>query len=204
MILDMIQGCRYLRRSTDRWLLSKNSTTRLKDSKVATGPVCCETVRCLLQTRRVYIYTLVLTRLLVNHEYNINVSAPMSVWHPSSIRPFLIFRPHHHVFPNVSFSKHKTALLPNDGVLPTAGTFTECFKENFLPNGVSLLNSSHKSVSFPYQFLVLTPSAGGRRTVYEEHFGRVFFMSSCFASLCFNLSSRWFSFGGSWPDSLRG
>jgi hypothetical protein len=30
MILDMIQGCRYLRRSTDRWLLSKNSTTWLK------------------------------------------------------------------------------------------------------------------------------------------------------------------------------
>jgi hypothetical protein len=39
MILDMIQGCRYLRRSTDRWLLSKNSTTQLKDSKVGTGPV---------------------------------------------------------------------------------------------------------------------------------------------------------------------
>jgi hypothetical protein len=34
MILDMIQGCRYLRRSTDRWILSKNSTTRLEDSKV--------------------------------------------------------------------------------------------------------------------------------------------------------------------------
>jgi hypothetical protein len=34
MILDMIQGCRYLRRSTDRWFPSKNSTTRLKDSKV--------------------------------------------------------------------------------------------------------------------------------------------------------------------------
>jgi hypothetical protein len=33
MILDMMQGCRYLRRSMDRWLLSKNSTTRLKDSK---------------------------------------------------------------------------------------------------------------------------------------------------------------------------
>jgi hypothetical protein len=29
----MIQGCRYLRRSTDRWLLSKNSTTRLKGLK---------------------------------------------------------------------------------------------------------------------------------------------------------------------------
>jgi hypothetical protein len=30
----MIQGCRYLRRSTDRWTISKNSMTRLKDSKV--------------------------------------------------------------------------------------------------------------------------------------------------------------------------
>jgi hypothetical protein len=30
MILDMIQGCRYLRRSTGRWLLSKNSTSRLE------------------------------------------------------------------------------------------------------------------------------------------------------------------------------
>jgi hypothetical protein len=35
----MIQGCRYLRRSTDRWLLSKNSTTRLKDSKFGTRPI---------------------------------------------------------------------------------------------------------------------------------------------------------------------
>jgi hypothetical protein len=71
MILDMIQGCRYLRRSTDRWLLSKNLTTRLKDSKVGTGRVVCEIVRSLLQTLRVYIYTLVLTQLLVDHEYNI-------------------------------------------------------------------------------------------------------------------------------------
>jgi hypothetical protein len=39
MILDMIPGCRYLRRSTDRWLLSKHSMTRLKDSKVGTGLV---------------------------------------------------------------------------------------------------------------------------------------------------------------------
>jgi hypothetical protein len=29
-------------------------------------------------------------------------------------------------------------------------------EENFLPNGVPLPNSAHKSVSFPYQFLVLT------------------------------------------------
>jgi hypothetical protein len=68
MILDMIQGCRYLRRSTDRWLLSKNSMTRLKDSKIGTGPVCCEIVRYVLQTLRVHIYTLVLSRLLVDHD----------------------------------------------------------------------------------------------------------------------------------------
>jgi hypothetical protein len=127
-----------------------------KESKVGTGPVCCEIVRSLLQTRRVYIYTLVLIRLLVDHEYNINVPTPMSVSHPSSIRPFLIFRPCHHVFPNVSFSKHKIALLSNDDMLPTAGTFTECFEENFPPNGVLLPNSAHKLVSFLYQFLVLT------------------------------------------------
>jgi hypothetical protein len=72
------------------------------------------------------------------------------------LSPFLIFRPRHHVFPNASFSKRKTALLPNDGALPTVGTFTECFEENFLPNGVSLPDSAHKSVSFLYQFLVLT------------------------------------------------
>jgi hypothetical protein len=50
----------------------------------------------------------------------------------------------------------QTALLPNDGVLPTACILTECFGENFLPNGVFLPNSAHKSVSFLYQVLVLT------------------------------------------------
>jgi hypothetical protein len=80
----------------------------------------------------------------------------MSVLQPSSIRFFFTFRPRHHVFPNVFSSKRETALLPNDGVLPTAGVFTECFEENFLPNGVLLPNSAHKSVPFLYQFLVLT------------------------------------------------
>jgi hypothetical protein len=62
--------------------------------------------------------------------------------HPSSIRSFIIFKPHHHAFPNASPSKRETALLPNDGALPTADVFTECFEENFLPN------SAHRSV-FP-------------------------------------------------------
>jgi hypothetical protein len=83
----------------------------------------------------------------------------MSVLHLSSIRPFFIFRPRHHAFPNVSLSKRKTAHLSNDGALPIAGIFTECFEENFLPNGVLLPNSAHKSVSFLYQFLVLTEMA---------------------------------------------
>jgi hypothetical protein len=37
----------------------------------ARGRFSCEDVRFLLQTSRVYIYTLVLTRLLVDYEYNI-------------------------------------------------------------------------------------------------------------------------------------
>jgi hypothetical protein len=73
----------------------------------------------------------------------------MSVLHPSSIRPFLIFRPHHHVFPNASSSKRKTVLLPNDGVLPTAGIFTECFEKNFLSNGVFLTKLVPQVSLFP-------------------------------------------------------
>jgi hypothetical protein len=46
-----------------------DSTRRTQ--KLARGPVCCEIVRSLLQTLRVYIYTLVLTQLLVGHDYNI-------------------------------------------------------------------------------------------------------------------------------------
>jgi hypothetical protein len=80
----------------------------------------------------------------------------MFVLHPSSIRPFFTFRQRHHVFPNTLSSKRETTLLSNDGVLPTAGIFTECFEENLLPNGVLLPNSAHMSVSFLYQFLVLT------------------------------------------------
>jgi hypothetical protein len=39
--------------------------------KVARGRFVVEIVRFLLQTLRVYIYTLVLTRLLVDHDYDI-------------------------------------------------------------------------------------------------------------------------------------
>jgi hypothetical protein len=57
MILDMIQGCRYLRRSTDRWLLSKNSTTRLNDSKIGTGPVLlCRCSIPITDIKGLYLY----------------------------------------------------------------------------------------------------------------------------------------------------
>jgi hypothetical protein len=76
----------------------------------------------------------------------------MSISHPSSIHPFFIFKPRYHAFLNASSSKRKTALLPNDDVLPTADAFTECFEENFLSNGALLPNSGHRSVSSLYQF----------------------------------------------------
>jgi hypothetical protein len=67
----MIQGCRYLRRSTDRWLLSKNSMTRLEGLESWHEAGLLWNCSILLQTLRVHIYTLVLTRLLVDHDYNI-------------------------------------------------------------------------------------------------------------------------------------
>jgi hypothetical protein len=59
----------------------------------------------------------------------------MSISHPSSIRPFFIFKPRHQAFPNASSSKCETTLLLNDDILPTTDAFTECFEENLLPNG---------------------------------------------------------------------
>jgi hypothetical protein len=86
----------------------------------------------------------------------INAPAPMSVSHPSSIRPFLIFKTRHHAFSNAFSSKRETSLLLNDDVLPTADVFTECLEENPLPNGALLPNLAHRSVLSLYQFLVLT------------------------------------------------
>jgi hypothetical protein len=58
MILDMIQCCRYLRRSTDRWFLSKNSTTRLKDSMFGTGPVLlCRCSIPIIDIKGLYLYS---------------------------------------------------------------------------------------------------------------------------------------------------
>jgi hypothetical protein len=65
----MIQGCRYLRRSTNRWLLSKNST--IEGLKNWHGAGLLWNCSIPITTLRVHIYTLALTRLLVDHDYNI-------------------------------------------------------------------------------------------------------------------------------------
>jgi hypothetical protein len=137
MILDMIQGCRYLRRSTDRWLLSKNSTTRLEGLKTWHGAGLLWNCSILItNTKGSYLYPCSNTtpsRPWLQHL--LPAPTPMSVSHPSSIRHFFIFKPRHHTFPNASSSKRETTLLPNDDILPTTDVFTECFEENLLPNG---------------------------------------------------------------------
>jgi hypothetical protein len=73
------------------------------------------------------------------------------------------------------FFQAQTALLLNDGALPTASIFAESFEENFLPNGASLPNSAHKSVPFMYQFLVLTlPLYSTLQRIYSGKFTRRF------------------------------
>jgi hypothetical protein len=57
MILDMIQGCRYSRKSTDRWTLSKNSTTRQRTQGFCVKPVCIENVSnvCYIHSGPIFI-----------------------------------------------------------------------------------------------------------------------------------------------------
>jgi hypothetical protein len=106
----------------------------------------------------------------------------MSVLHPSSIRPFLIFRTRHHVSPNASSSKRKTALLPNDGALPTAGIFTECFKENFLSNGAFLTKLGPQVSLFSIPILGVNSKYEGDKSI------ELSYTSSCLILLAFSSS----------------
>jgi hypothetical protein len=136
--------------------------------KVSTGPVCCEIVRPLLQTLRVYIYTLALTRLLVDHDYNIYCLKLIS-WRHVRLVPVINSSLSLYSIRVITHSRMLSAftrgivLLPNDDVLPTTDASTECFGENPLPNGALLPNSAHMLVSSLYQFLVLTGTSSGGR-----------------------------------------
>jgi hypothetical protein len=131
----MIQGCRYLRRSTDRWLLSKNSTTRLKDSKFGTGPVLLW--RCsipITDIKCLYLYPCPNTtpgRLRVQHlisKLMLRCQCPSCTHH--QFIPSLYWATSSHI-PKNFLLKAQTVLLPNDGALPTTSIFTESSEEIF-------------------------------------------------------------------------
>jgi hypothetical protein len=160
-ILDMIQGCRYLRRSTDRWLLSKNSTTRLEGLESWHGANLLWNCSIpITNTKGLYLY-LALARLLVDHDYNIYCLKSIP-WHHVCLVPVINSSPSLYPIHVITHSwmlsafTHGTVLLSNDDVLLTADASTECFEENLLPNGAILPNSVHMSVSSLYQCLVLT------------------------------------------------
>jgi hypothetical protein len=155
----MVQGCRYLRRSTNRWLLSKNSTTRLEGHKGWHGAGLLWNCSIPI-TNTKGIYTLALTRLLVDHDHNIYCLKLIPWRHVrlvSIINPSPSLYSIHVIMHSrmLSAFTRGTVLLPNDDALPTADTSTECFEENLL-SWYSSANSAHMSVSFLYQFLVLT------------------------------------------------
>jgi hypothetical protein len=169
MILDMIQGCRYLRRSTDRWLLSKNSTTRLKGLKSWHGAGLLWNCSIpITNTKGSYLYpgsNMTPSRPWLQHLLpKINTTMPMSVSHPSSIRPLLYIQiTSSHIPECFPLSPVEQFFYRNDDILQTAHASIECFKKNLLPNGALLPNSAHMSVFSLYQFLVLTyaPSITG-------------------------------------------
>jgi hypothetical protein len=110
MILDMIQGCRYLRRSTDRWLLSKNSTTRLEglESWHEAG-LLWNCSMPITNTKGLYLYpgsNTTPSRPRLQHllpKFNTMASCPSCIHH--QFIPFFISNPRHHAFPNV-FRSH--------------------------------------------------------------------------------------------------
>jgi hypothetical protein len=168
MILDMIQDCRYLRRSTDRWLLSKNSTTRLEGLESWHGAGLLRNCSIpITNTKGSYLYpgsNTTPSRPRLQHLLpKINVMAPC----PSRTR--------HQFIPSL-YSSHvitHSRMLPLSSVKPLfcrimtysrpRTPFTECFEENLLPTGALLPNSAHRSVSYLYPLLVLTydPSITG-------------------------------------------
>jgi hypothetical protein len=101
----MIQGCWYLRRSTDRWLLSKNSTTRLEGLKSLHGAGLLW--NCLIpvtNTKSLYLYpgsNTTPSRPRLPHVLSkINTMASCLSRTRHQFISFFIFNPRHHAFPN--------------------------------------------------------------------------------------------------------
>jgi hypothetical protein len=101
MILDMIQGCWYLRRSTDRWLLSKNSTTRLEGLESWHGAGLLWNCSIpITNTKGLYLYpgsNMTPSRPRLQYllpKINTMVSCPSRIHH--QLVSFFVSSPHHH------------------------------------------------------------------------------------------------------------
>jgi hypothetical protein len=134
MILDMIQGCRYLRRSTDRWLLSKNSTSRLEGLESWHGAGLLWNCSIpITNTMGLYLY-LVLTRLLVGHDYNIYYSN-LTPWRHVCLVSIINSSPSLYSIHVIMHSRmlfaftRGTVLLPNDDALPTAAPLPNALRK---------------------------------------------------------------------------
>jgi hypothetical protein len=133
----MIQGCRYLRRSTDRWLLSNNSTTQLKDSMFGTGPILlCRCSIPITYIKGLYLYPCPNTtpsRLRVQHlmsKLMFRRQCPSRTRHqfvPS------LYRATSSRIPENFLLKAQTVILPNDGALPTASILYRIHLRRFFP-----------------------------------------------------------------------
>jgi hypothetical protein len=163
----MIQGCRYLRRSTDRWLLSKNSTARLKDSKVGTGPdLLCNCSIPITNTKGLYLYPCPNTtpgQLRVQHSLPKLMSRRQCL---SRTRHQFV----HSLYPGhvITYSRMIPSSSANNPSVEWWRTTDRKYLYRILWGEFPaewrfLPNSTHKSVPFLYQFLVLTyaPSITG-------------------------------------------
>jgi hypothetical protein len=143
MILDMIQGCLYLRRSTGRWLLSKNSTTRLEGLESWHGAVLLWNCSIpITNTKGLYLYpgpntTPSWPRLQhLLPKINTMASCPSCIHH--QFIPLFIFNPRHHAFPKCfplspveQFFCRMTMHSRPQTPLPNALTKTSCRMEPF-------------------------------------------------------------------------
>jgi hypothetical protein len=101
----MIQGCQYLRRSTDWWFLSKNSTTRLEGLEGWHGAGLLWNCSIpITNTKGLYLYpgsNTTPSRPWLQHllpKINTMASCPSRTHH--QFIPFFISNPRHHAFSN--------------------------------------------------------------------------------------------------------
>jgi hypothetical protein len=142
----MIQGCRYSWRSTDRWTLSKNSTTRQRTQGFGVKPVCIENV----SNENTYIQSLYLYPVTAWPQMYLIPNLSLNAIAYPSIHPFCSG--------HVTMQSHKistTVLLPNGNKLPTADSFAEFFWRN-LPSFGRTPHCVGPTGQAPYQILVLT------------------------------------------------